>query len=247
MYLKAKTLPDAWFQAVWNLLEWDDLTNKPKYGNLYKIDQGSYEGTYRLEYPFITIEIEQPTSEPLLPENPENSPLPPVATMEYVYEYFNAYFMVPSCSKKEKYTYGSRINKIVKDGLPQLDYVLDKMEQYPHSNQLVLQIAEIKDVLLDDPPCMREIILKIIENRLDIHALFRSNDLVNGFPINLAAISLLMKYIHVMYPQFKCGKLIYFGSGLHIYDHAFEYVCTRCYKLDILEKLSRLSQCTQLP
>jgi hypothetical protein len=236
MYIKAATLPDAWFQAVWNLLEWCSKTDKPKNGRLWKIDQGSYEGIYRLEYPFITIEIANPTLYPLLPEMPESLHLPPIATMEYVSEYFDSYFMSNNIPENTEYTYGSRIQTLI-NKTSQLDILLQRLEKHPYSNQLVLHIASPEDIGLKDPPCLQSICLKVIDNQLDMHIYFRSNDLINGFPVNLACIALFMEYITTLYPQFSPGKFYYFSSGLHIYDHAFEYACMRCYKSKELKNL----------
>ena len=44
-FIKARDLPDAWFQCIYNILD---------SGSTYTIDRGSYEGQRRLEFDYIT-------------------------------------------------------------------------------------------------------------------------------------------------------------------------------------------------
>lgn len=246
MYIKAKTLPDAWFQAVYNLIDYDEEDNL-KNGHLYQIDQGSYEESWRLEYPFIAIEIEFPLAKPLLPDFPLHTGLPSMADMGYVYSYFVEYFMSAVMGPNTVYTYGSRINRPLyrnsrNHTLTQLDLLVERVIEHPKSNQLVLQIAEPEDLLLDDPPCLRSIALKVIDRSINLHVYFRSNDLWSGFPLNLACMSLFLKYLLTMTP-YSAGKIYYFSSGLHLYRHNFEHAAIRCQKdrlMQILDKTMHL-------
>ena len=62
------------------------------------------------------------------------------------------------------------------------------------NNQMVLQIAHPTDMLLKDPPCLRHIDTRIQDGALHFYPYFRSWDLFNGFPANLAAIENLKQY-----------------------------------------------------
>lgn len=99
--IKAKTLPDAWWQLVFKALE---------ICKTYKIDQGSYKDTERLEFDYVTIHVEHPHWEPLIPEVPEQSPIPPPCDMTFVENYL-PYLMTSDIQPNESYTYGKRINK----------------------------------------------------------------------------------------------------------------------------------------
>lgn len=244
MYIKAKTIPDAWFQALYNLIDYDE-DRKLKNGVLYQIDQGSYEQSWRLEYPFVAIEIDHPLEKPLLPDLPPHTNLPPIADMAYVYQYFIEYFMGTEIPPNTAYSYGTRINQIlrwneVRDyNMPQLDILIERLKEHPHSNQLILQIAEPSDLLLVDPPCLRSIALKVIDGDIDLHVYFRSNDLWSGFPVNLACMSLFLKYLTVM-AEYGSGKIYYFSSGLHLYHHNFEHAAIRCQKPEFTELIAKL-------
>jgi len=222
MFIQAQTLPDAWFQALYNLCDYEKETGEFKNAVLYPVQQGSFQGSRRLEFPNIMIEIKYPQAEPLLPFFPEHLNLPPTSDMEYVYGYFTNYLMTREILDNSVYTYGSRINKLVTEKTQQMDLLIERLIDHPHSNQLVLQIAEPDDVLLEDPPCLRQIQFKVINNTLELHITFRSNDLWCGFPANMASLALLQKYISMCCPDLKPGRFVYYSSGLHLYEHNFD-------------------------
>jgi len=233
MHILAQNLPDAWFQALYSIVDTKDDSNEFKNSYLYTVQQGSYAGQRRLEFPEMLMEIEHPLSEPLLPYFPEGMNLPPVADMEYVFDYFTNYLMDSHVPPNTAYTYGSRICTPVREDVTQLDLLISRLQDHPRSNQLILQIAEPMDIKLTDPPCFRALQMKVVEDRLDFHIVFRSNHLWCGFPVNLAAIALLMKYTLLYVPDLKPGKFIYFSSGLHLYEHDFDLAAIRLFKSDL--------------
>ena len=54
VFVEATTLSDSWFQLIWNVLD---------HGRRFTIDRGSYAGTTRLEFDYITVRIKRPVSE----------------------------------------------------------------------------------------------------------------------------------------------------------------------------------------
>jgi thymidylate synthase len=135
--------------------------------------------------------------------------------------------------EKTSYTYGSRIGTPITTTFSQLDLLIHRLKDHPHSNQLVLQIAEPLDVQLEDPPCLRQVQFKVVGDRLDFHIVFRSNHLWNGFPVNMASLALLMQFILIYVPDLRPGKFIYFSGGLHLYEHDFDQAAARLFKTDI--------------
>jgi len=93
------------------------------------------------------------------------------------------------------------------------------------NNQMVLQIARPEDMLLQDPPCCREIDTRIQEKdgKFYLHFFpeFRSWDLFNGFPVNLAAIELMKQYI-ALELGVENGQIIARSKGIHLYSHVWE-------------------------
>lgn len=108
--IKARDLPDLWFQAVNDIL---------KVGNRFKIDKGSYAGQTRLEYDYFIGHIKDPgygsgTPE-ILPNIPKEIDIPNPVEFAYVYggEGYNRsyieYLMTATKEPNESYTYGERL------------------------------------------------------------------------------------------------------------------------------------------
>ena len=89
------------------------------------------------------------------------------------------------------------------------------------NNQMVLQVAHPTDMLLKDPPCLRQIDTRIQDGKLNFFVYFRSWDLWGGFPENLAAIQELKEYIAAEIGV-KDGEIIASSKGLHLYDYCFD-------------------------
>ena len=241
VYIEATTIADAWFQAVYNIFE---------YGFKYEVQHGSYVGETRLEFPFITILIKKPYSEPydsMLPKIPEGLNIPNPVADGYVEQYL-PYLMTGEKKPEEDYTYGSRLvnsflgyNKLFHNSpawdldfdspiyINQIEHFIKLLKETPNTNQAVLQVAQPGDGLLDDPPCLRSIHVKIINNKLVFYPYFRSNDLWAGFPANLAGIAVLQKYMADEI-GIESGEMIYSSSGLHIYGYAEELAKLRAGK-----------------
>jgi thymidylate synthase len=83
-----------------------------------------------------------------------------------------------------------------------------------------LQVAHPSDLTLLDPPCLRSIDTRIQDGSLRFFVYFRSWDLWNGFPANLAAIQNLKEYM--------AGEMIVESKGLHLYGYAEDLAKLRC-------------------
>jgi thymidylate synthase len=223
VYIEATTLDDAWHQAVYNLFE---------HGFKYTIDQGSYAGSDRLEYDFVTIRIKKPWMEPRLPKIPEHLNIPAPVADDYVTDYFNNYIMGSEKASGEDYTYGERLVKVKKPNnaimpipveyFSQVELAIERYKKDGFgTNQIVLQIAQPSDLLLEDPPCLRQIDTRIRYGALHFFPYFRSWDLWGGFPANLAAIQLLKEYM-ALEIGIEDGEIIASSKGLHIYKHVEE-------------------------
>lgn len=222
--IKATTLPDAWFQAVDACLE---------HGRVWTVEQGSYVGQKRWELDHVTVHITNPGARPLVPEMPPGlTRVPPPTTMEYVEEYAAGYLMSAELARNEQYTYGERLSGRVShpDESSQVSTVIDRFKDNHGTNQCSMSIAQPSDIHLSDPPCLREIDCRIIapdglcegeEPALHFIIYFRSWDLWNGFPANLAAIRLMQEYMACEIGVLA-GEMIASSKGLHIYDHVWD-------------------------
>ncbi len=217
VFIEATTIPDSWFQILWNLFD---------YGKKFVVEKGSYKGQQRLELDFLCVHIKFPSERPLLPDIPPNLGIPPPATENYLNEYM-PYLMTPYKRPDEEYTYGSRL---VSENIDQIEHVIETYKKHGfRNNQLVMTIGLPEDLKLDDPPCLRLIDTRIQDDKLHFYVYFRSNDIWSGYPVNIAALQLMKEYMC------DCigvgdGEIIYMSKGSHIYEFCFDIAKMRLHK-----------------
>jgi len=255
--IKARDLPDLWFQAVHDIL--DD-------GRRFNIDRGSYAGQTRLEYDYFCGHVLHPGTEPLLPDIPSTCGIPNPVEEAYIYggegyqRSYIEYLMTGHKEPGESYTYGERLtrapvtrNKLAwwQDGnteiidkrdmdgkivfeeegtiyLNQIEWVIDTYKKFGYrNNQMVLQVAHPSDITLLDPPCLRSIDTRIQDDRLSFVVYFRSWDLWGGLPANLAGIQNLKSYMAAEIGV-EDGEMIVESKGLHLYGYAEDLAKLRC-------------------
>lgn len=210
--IRARDLPDAWFQALDVMLE---------HGRVYTVDHGSYAGSKRMQLDYVTIHITHPQTPPFIPEMPPHlSHIPPPTTIEYVVNDYLPYLMIFNPRKKnEQYTYAERI-------APQMNTIIKRyIEHGLGSNQECISVAQPSDLDLDDPPCLRQIDTNVTSvngvDKLHFYLYFRSWDLWGGFPANLAAIAMMQGFMAECI-NVEPGDIIATSKGLHIYDFCFD-------------------------
>jgi len=89
------------------------------------------------------------------------------------------------------------------------------------NNQMCLMVGDGDDFALKDPACLKLIDTKIQDGKLHFFPYFRSWDLFNGFPANLAAIEMMKQYCSDAIGV-ENGEIIASSKGLHIYDYVWE-------------------------
>lgn len=100
-YIKARDLGDAWFQTLYRILD---------HGTVFEIDRGSYAGQKRLEFDFVVVQVEHPSTRPLLPQIEAHHSIPNPVADDYLDEYL-PYLMTGELKPGESYTYGQRMTK----------------------------------------------------------------------------------------------------------------------------------------
>lgn len=72
-------------------------------------------------------------------------------------------------------------------------------------------------------PCLRGLDFRIIDGYLMTHVIYRSWDLLSGFPTNMGGFTLLNEYVAGEIGV-EPGPLAFSCKSLHVYSHAFEYL-----------------------
>jgi len=204
-FIEATSIPDSWFQCLAKILE---------SGSKYTIDRGSYEGQQRLEFDYVTVHIKHPGSRPLLPECPPGCGVPNPASNEYLEEYL-PYLFTSHKEPDELYTYGTYLEE-------QIEKVIEIFKNGDHgTNQACMTVGDQYSIGLSDPPCLKTIDCRVKNGKLYFMIYFRSNDLWNGYPVNIASLQILKEYISES-AGLEDGQIIYSSKGLHLYNHVWD-------------------------
>ena len=201
--IEARDLSEAWFLCLRKILT---------EGREYKIERGSYAGQLRKELEFVVIQIKHPGTRPLVPDVPQG--VPPPSTMEYIEEYL-PYLMTAYKKEGEQYTYGQYLETQIAEVIKMY------REDGYNTNQAFMAVGDSQSIFLSDPPCLRAIDTRILNNKLNFVVYFRSWDLWAGFPSNLAAIQLLKEYM-ASEVGVDDGEIIAMSKGLHLYEYVWE-------------------------
>ena len=121
----------------------------------------------------------------------------------------------------QKWSHG----KIVSDRkLDQLEAVLEKLESDPSSRQGVVMMWDPTEDLLvpqKNVPCPYTFTLNIIGRRLHLHLVVRSNDMVLGFPTDVAGFALLQMVL-AQRLGVKPGTYTHSISNAHVYANHYD-------------------------
>ncbi len=257
--IEARDLPDLWFQAVHDILDAGRRfqVNRGSYAGQTRLEFDYFVGHIRYPgtQPLIpdippACGIPNPVEHDYLYGGPGYER----AYIEYLmsprkepgesYTYGERLTRVPLDGDKLTWWENDRMEIVDKrqvDGsivfsegerlyLNQIEWVIDTYRRYgERNNQLVLQVAHPSDPILLDPPCLRHIDTRIQDGSLSFFVYFRSWDLWNGLPANLAAIQNLKEYMAGQIGV-KDGEMLVESKGLHLYGYAEALAKFRCLK-----------------
>jgi thymidylate synthase len=101
----------------------------------------------------------------------------------------------------------------------QIGKVIKLLEQKPNTRKAVISIYDGKEIhtYSKDTPCTYGIQFTIIDGKLNMTVLMRSNDLWYGFCNDQFCFSMLQKYIADIL-QLEVGTYFHFAHNLHLYN-----------------------------
>jgi thymidylate synthase len=236
VHIVAQDLNDAYFTLLWKL--WEKGRKNP-------VHNGSFAGSNRLEFDFVSGIIHFPHTRPLAPIMPRG--IAPVTTDEKIGQYFANYIMNPALSKNEHYKYAEWINGTInyhEYGLightedsaywnkeTPIEWVIRHFKTAGYgNNHCYINIGNVDSGFAYDmpykneaerktSPCFRGIQFMIKDGKLLTFVVFRSWDLYGGFPENMGGFTLLNEYVAEQLGDVEPGPLCFTSMGLHCYDH----------------------------
>lgn len=201
--LKYKTIGEAWLNICQDCI---------KNGREFEITRGSYEGQRRKQLDTLAFTITDPGARPLGLEYKGLA----ISDDKSIEKYFVDYLVNSTLKPNEQYTYASRI-------APYLENVAEMLYDTPGTNQATIEISRPSDVLLSDPPCLRVLSWKVIDEGLQLSSFWRSWDLFVALPTNLGGLQLLNEMM-AEWAGVKIGPLFCTSDGAHVYDHNWRMI-----------------------
>jgi len=228
VFVKSNTLGDTWFQLLWEIY---------KYGRITKITDGSFAGSTRLEFDFVSGISMFPHQRPLSPIMPEG--IAPTTTDEEIEKYFVDYLMNPTLEEGEHYKYAQWINeqmynKYIVKFESQLEWIIKHFQRRGYgNNHCYINIGYTNSNFAYDypwkdetdrmtSPCLRGLDFKIKDNQLITHVIYRSWDLYAGWPQNMGGFTLLNEFVAEQLDGVEPGPMAFSCSGLHCYNYQIE-------------------------
>lgn len=105
----------------------------------------------------------------------------------------------------------------------QIEYVVDELKRDVNSRRAFISIYDAKEHELygKDTPCTLNIGFNIVDNKLNMTVMMRSNDLVYGFCNDQYCFSKLQEMISNLL-SIEVGTYFHFVHNLHIYSRHFD-------------------------
>ena len=113
-----------------------------------------------------------------------------------------------------EYTYHDRIGWQIKS-------VIRELRRDPYSRRAVIDVRRTSDAYLDDPPCLQNIQLFIRDGRLNMTALFRSNDACKAAFMNAYALTCLQDIIAAELGV-DVGSYTHIANSFHAYERDWD-------------------------
>ncbi len=120
------------------------------------------------------------------------------------------------------YTYGERLNDWGEEGINQIEFVIAKLRDNPHSRRAVATTWDPrKDTIVDEVPCLNHFVFMVCEGRLDLSVMIRSNDMYGAWPANVYALGELLSHVSAKV-EVRTGTITTHSVNAHIYKHDWE-------------------------
>jgi thymidylate synthase len=122
---------------------------------------------------------------------------------DFSYLYSNLIFDYPEGTPFKVYSKDKKLMRIDwpygngrSDGTNQIDYVVRKLVETPTTRRAVVSLFEPAGFeIVDEPPCLNHLTFFIRNNQLNMHALFRSNDMLSAYGGNAYMLMNLQKIV----------------------------------------------------
>lgn len=98
--------------------------------------------------------------------------------------------------------------------------VLEELRRNINTRRAVIALGQGNINFTSDPPCLQTLLFCVVNGKLELTCLFRSNDGVKAFPMNIQAIAALQRKAAADM-DLPVGELHYIANNFHAYQNDF--------------------------
>ena len=107
------------------------------------------------------------------------------------------------------------------------DQLIAELKRNIHTRRACIAMGQGDINFSADPPCMQLIMFNYVEGKLEMTILFRSNDGVKAFPMNIHAVEMLHQKV-AKELGLPVGPLHYIANNFHAYSKDFHTLESYC-------------------
>ena len=155
----------------------------------------------------IVIDIQEPLSEPFISKA---MPCDLKVLIDYEYEFIDG----TSDELGWKYTYHGLYS-------PYYDKVIDELNRNINTRRACIALGQGDINFTSDPPCLQLLMFNVVNKKLELTCVFRSNDGVKAFPMNIQAIAALQRKVGKEL-DLEIGPMHYIANNFHCYNSDFK-------------------------
>nr|MCK4929860.1 hypothetical protein [Nanoarchaeota archaeon] len=124
------------------------------------------------------------------------------------------------------YTYGARIFNYANAKNQVDDFIIPLLKKDPNTRRAVVVLYHPvidSKINIKEIPSLTSIFFKIIDNKLTLSTVIRSNDMFIGWPANIYQVYLLQKYVAEKL-ELETGSITTISHSAHVFDEYNEEV-----------------------
>lgn len=181
-FITARDVPDLWFQLLRECIQ---------NGREYEVKASSTPAK-RWELDFVSAHITHPGTRPLEPDIPAGLGIPNPVELGYAEQYL-PYYMTDVVNPGEHYTYGQDLGW-------QIYWCIQHYRKHGPNKHCYMTVGSPEMLKQYDTPggtsqCLRGVDTAIKDGKLHFSIHFRSWNLWNGLPANLACLQMVKEYM----------------------------------------------------
>ena len=137
-----------------------------------------------------------------------------------------------------KYTYHQLYSRFY-------DQCRDELKRNIHTRRACIALGQGDINFSEDPPCLQMLMFNYVSGKLEMTIIFRSNDGVKAFPMNIHAISLIQQRM-AKELDVPVGPLHYIANNFHCYSRDYDVIKNYCHVFETANEKRRFFSMDQV-